>query len=61
MRLTVARKKFERGPFHLGPFSPVINTISCLWIIFTSALFLCPTEAPVTARMYQSLIALLPH
>ncbi|CDS13967.1 hypothetical protein LRAMOSA06140 [Lichtheimia ramosa] len=49
MRLTVARKKFQRGPFHLGPFSPVINIISCLWIIFTSALFLCPTEAPVTA------------
>lgn len=61
MRLTVARKKFQRGPFHLGPFSPVINIISCLWIIFTSALFLCPTEAPVTARMYQSLIALLLH
>ncbi|KAI9492371.1 amino acid/polyamine transporter I [Zychaea mexicana] len=50
LRLTVARKTFTRGPFHLGPFSPVINTVSCCWIVFTSALFLCPTENPVTAE-----------
>ncbi|GAA5795464.1 amino acid/polyamine transporter I [Helicostylum pulchrum] len=49
LRLTVARKKFKRGPFHLGPFSDIINFISCFWILFTSALFLCPTEYPVTA------------
>ncbi|KAI9312378.1 amino acid/polyamine transporter I [Dichotomocladium elegans] len=49
LRMTIARKKFKRGPFHLGPFSPLINAISCMWIIFTSALFLCPTEYPVTA------------
>ncbi|KAI8149539.1 amino acid/polyamine transporter I [Fennellomyces sp. T-0311] len=52
LRLTVARKTFQRGPFHLGPFSSVINSISCVWILFTSALFLCPTENPVTAGMY---------
>ncbi|KAG2207222.1 hypothetical protein INT47_012275 [Mucor saturninus] len=49
LRLTVARKKFKRGPFHLGPFSDIINFISCFWILFTSVLFLCPTEYPVTA------------
>ncbi|KAI8884439.1 amino acid transporter [Backusella circina FSU 941] len=49
LRLTVARKSFERGPFHLGPFSDIINFISCFWILFTSILFLCPTENPVTA------------
>ncbi|KAG2226160.1 hypothetical protein INT45_003305, partial [Circinella minor] len=49
LRLTVGRKKFVRGPFHLGPFSQVINTVSCCWIIFTSCLFICPTEAPITA------------
>ncbi|RCH98456.1 hypothetical protein CU098_003769 [Rhizopus stolonifer] len=49
LRLTVARKTFEKGPFHLGPFSNIINSISCFWILFTSALFLCPTEFPVTA------------
>ncbi|KAF7730266.1 hypothetical protein EC973_002509 [Apophysomyces ossiformis] len=49
LRLTSARKSFKKGPFHLGPFSDVINTISCFWILFTSVLFLCPTENPVTA------------
>ncbi|KAF7732811.1 hypothetical protein EC973_000086 [Apophysomyces ossiformis] len=50
LRLTVARNKFERGPFHLGPFSDFINVCSCFWILLTSILFLCPTEAPVTAE-----------
>ncbi|ORZ14128.1 amino acid permease-domain-containing protein, partial [Absidia repens] len=49
LRLTVARKSFKRGPFHLGRFSDVINLTSCCWIIFTSILFVCPTEYPVTA------------
>ncbi|KAI7898409.1 amino acid/polyamine transporter I [Cokeromyces recurvatus] len=49
LRMTVARKKFERGPFHLGPFSGIINFVSCFWILFTSILFVCPTEYPVTA------------
>jgi amino acid transporter len=49
LRLTVARKSFKRGPFHLGPFSDIINFVSCFWILFTSVLFLCPTENPVTA------------
>ncbi|KAI7859780.1 amino acid permease-domain-containing protein [Circinella umbellata] len=49
LRLTVGRKKFVRGPFHLGPFSQVINVVSCCWIIFTSCLFVCPTAAPITA------------
>ncbi|KAI9013801.1 amino acid permease-domain-containing protein [Phycomyces nitens] len=49
LRLTVARKTFVRGPFHLGPFSDIINFSSCCWILLTSALFICPTEYPVTA------------
>jgi amino acid transporter len=52
LKFTVARNKFKRGPFHLGPFSDVINFIAIVWIIFTSALFVCPTEAPVTARKF---------
>ncbi|KAI8069179.1 amino acid/polyamine transporter I [Gongronella butleri] len=50
LRLTTGRKKFKRGPFHLGPFSYVIGTISCLWILFTFVLFVCPTAYPVTAE-----------
>jgi amino acid transporter len=48
LKLTVARKVFVRGPFHLGPFSDAINFISLCWILLTSALFVCPTEYPVT-------------
>ncbi|KAI7870950.1 amino acid permease-domain-containing protein [Spinellus fusiger] len=49
LRITTARKTFKKGPFHLGPFSTIINCISCCWILITSILFLCPTQYPVTA------------
>ncbi|KAI8086079.1 amino acid/polyamine transporter I [Halteromyces radiatus] len=48
LRLTVSRKTFQRGPFHLGPFSDMIGWCSCFWILFTFILFVCPTEYPVT-------------
>ncbi|CEP17139.1 hypothetical protein [Parasitella parasitica] len=48
LKLTVARKVFVPGPFHLGPFSDTINVISLFWILLTSVLFVCPTEYPVT-------------
>ncbi|CAO3655103.1 unnamed protein product [Mucor hiemalis] len=50
LKVTVARKVFKRGPFHLGPFSTVINIISLCWILLTSVLFVCPTEYPVTPQ-----------
>ncbi|KAI9245733.1 amino acid permease-domain-containing protein [Helicostylum pulchrum] len=50
LKVTVARKVFTRGPFHLGPFSDVINVISLVWILLTSVLFVCPTEYPVTPQ-----------
>ncbi|KAG2197835.1 hypothetical protein INT47_009716 [Mucor saturninus] len=50
LRVTVARKIFKRGPFHLGPFSDIINVTSLFWILFTSILFVCPTEYPVTPQ-----------
>ncbi|CAM0140795.1 unnamed protein product [Umbelopsis sp. WA50703] len=59
LKFTVARNKFKRGPFHLGPFSDVINFIAIVWIIFTSALFVCPTEAPVTALNMNYAIVVL--
>ncbi|KAI8384638.1 amino acid/polyamine transporter I [Radiomyces spectabilis] len=49
LRLTTARNSFKKGPFHLGPFSDLINFISCFWILFTSVLFVCPTQNPVDA------------
>ncbi|KAI8975093.1 amino acid permease-domain-containing protein [Mycotypha africana] len=58
LRLTVARKSFRRGPFHMGPFSDLVNFTSCIWILFTSILFICPTKYPVTAdnMNYSSVI-----
>ncbi|KAI9338414.1 amino acid permease-domain-containing protein [Pilaira anomala] len=50
LKLTVARKVFKHGPFHLGPFSDIINIISLIWILLTSVLFVCPTEYPVTPQ-----------
>ncbi|KAG1145550.1 hypothetical protein G6F37_009853 [Rhizopus arrhizus] len=50
LRLTTSRKTFKKGPFHLGPFSNIINFVSCFWILFTSILFVCPTEYPVTGE-----------
>ncbi|ORZ05239.1 amino acid/polyamine transporter I [Absidia repens] len=49
LRITVSRNSFVPGPWHLGKFSTVIGAISCAWILFTCALFICPTEWPVTA------------
>ncbi|KAI9016337.1 amino acid/polyamine transporter I [Phycomyces nitens] len=49
LRITVSRTKFTPGPWNLGRFSIVIGYISSAWLLFTCALFICPTEAPVTA------------
>ncbi|KAI9307658.1 amino acid/polyamine transporter I [Cunninghamella echinulata] len=61
LRLTVARKTFQPGPFHLGKYANMIHLTSCCWILFTSVLFLCPTEYPITPlnMNYSSLIITL--
>ncbi|KAK0292873.1 polyamine transporter tpo5 [Friedmanniomyces endolithicus] len=41
--------KFERGPWHLGKFSPFINIWACIWTLFVSIIFVMPTALPVTA------------
>ncbi|KAI8973865.1 amino acid/polyamine transporter I [Pilobolus umbonatus] len=48
LRITMARKRFEKGPYHLGSFSIPCGVIACLWISFTSVLFILPTQSPVT-------------
>ncbi|KAL0086809.1 amino acid/polyamine transporter I [Phycomyces blakesleeanus] len=49
LRITVSRTKFVPGPWNLGRFSIAIGYVSSFWLIFTCVLFICPTEAPVTA------------
>ncbi|KAF1804601.1 amino acid permease-domain-containing protein [Mucor lusitanicus] len=48
LRITMARKRFQKGPFHLGVLSVPCGIIACAWILFTSALFILPTQWPVT-------------
>lgn len=50
LRITMARKRFQRGPYNLGKLSIPCGVIACLWILFTSVLFILPTQYPVTAN-----------
>ncbi|KAI7902678.1 amino acid/polyamine transporter I [Cokeromyces recurvatus] len=50
LRVTASRTKFTPGPFQLGPRLGILfGWISSGWLIFTCALFICPTEAPISA------------
>jgi hypothetical protein len=44
------RRRFVRGPFHLGAFSYPIAVISVLWIAFISIAFILPAENPVSSQ-----------
>lgn len=46
----VYRKRFVRGPFHLGMFSYPVAIISCLWIGFISIAFILPQANPVNTQ-----------
>ncbi|KAL7278252.1 hypothetical protein ACG7TL_008228 [Trametes sanguinea] len=46
----VYRKRFERGPFHLGAFSYPVAIISCVWIAFISIAFILPQANPVDSQ-----------
>ncbi|TVY24464.1 putative amino-acid permease [Lachnellula hyalina] len=41
--------KFKPGPWHMGPFSTIVNAWACLWTLFVSIIFLLPTAMPVEA------------
>jgi amino acid transporter len=43
LRITMARKRFQKGPYHMGSMSIPCGVIACTWIAFTSALFILPT------------------
>ncbi|KAI0370754.1 amino acid transporter [Pilatotrama ljubarskyi] len=46
----VYRKRFVRGPFHLGPLSYPIATTACVWIAFISIAFILPQANPVDTQ-----------
>lgn len=39
---------FTPGPWHMGPFSTIVNLWACLWTLFVSVIFILPTAMPVT-------------
>ncbi len=44
---------FERGPWHLGRWSPLIGTVAVLWVAFITVLFMLPTASPVTLKTFN--------
>ncbi|KAI7887610.1 amino acid permease-domain-containing protein [Mucor mucedo] len=57
LRITMARKRFQRGPYNMGKFSVPCGIIACAWILFTSVLFILPTQYPITANNMNFAIA----
>ncbi|KAL3501781.1 hypothetical protein ACH5RR_036230 [Cinchona calisaya] len=47
-RVTLARKSFTPGPFHLGRFGVLVGWIGVLWVVTISVLFSLPVAYPVT-------------
>ncbi len=41
-------RRFERGPFHFGRWSVVVNAVAVAWNILMAVVFMLPTELPVT-------------
>ncbi|GAB4822974.1 hypothetical protein N2152v2_010020 [Parachlorella kessleri] len=48
LRITVARKTFQRGPLHLGRFSLIVGWLATFWVAFITVVFVLPTVYPVT-------------
>eukprot|EP00249_Psilotum_nudum_P012986 c24088_g1_i1 orf=679-2277(-) len=46
-RMVMPHGKFKPGPFYLGRASRVVCLIAFLWICYTCAIFLLPTEYPI--------------
>ncbi|KAJ3694090.1 hypothetical protein LUZ60_009570 [Juncus effusus] len=47
-KVTLGRKSFVRGPFHLGKCSVLIGWISVLWVATITVLFSLPVAYPIT-------------
>ncbi|MEV7794893.1 amino acid permease [Streptomyces sp. NPDC087512] len=45
--------RFERGPWHLGSWSPFVGTIAVAWVLVITVLFMLPQTSPVTAHTFN--------
>ena len=50
---------YRPGPWHLGKFSPFINAYACVWTLFVTIIFICPTNRPVTPQNMNYAIVIL--
>jgi hypothetical protein len=48
-RITIDRKTFRPGPFHLGRYSLVVGWVAVIWVAFITVLFCLPVVYPVTS------------
>jgi amino acid permease (GABA permease) len=39
--------RFQRGPWHLGSWSPFIGTVAVIWVVFITILFMLPAASPI--------------
>ncbi|KAI8069373.1 amino acid transporter [Gongronella butleri] len=58
-RITIGRKHFVPGPFHLGRWATPIGAIASLWTLFISVIFLFPYSLPVTPTNANYAVAVL--
>ncbi|OIW06956.1 hypothetical protein TanjilG_18344 [Lupinus angustifolius] len=49
-RVTLARKRFVRGPFNLGGYGIIVGWIAVLWVVTISVLFSLPVSYPITIQ-----------
>ncbi|MFB9739427.1 amino acid permease, partial [Streptomyces thermocoprophilus] len=45
--------RFERGPWHLSSWSPLVGTIAVAWVLVITVLFMLPQTSPVTAHTFN--------
>ena len=46
-------EEFQRGPWHLGKWSPLVGWIAIVWVIIICILFVLPTASPITATTFN--------
>jgi amino acid permease (GABA permease) len=49
----LAGDSFQRGPWHLGRWSPVIGWVGVVWVCIITVLFMLPTVSPITWHSFN--------
>jgi len=46
----INKKKFSRGPWHLGRWAPAVNAVALVYMIFTNVMYHFPYALPNTIQ-----------